>query len=130
MFIVMLQFVLNLLFYKFSATFLFVYLQYWLPLAVTTPPPPPPFSPGFLGKSSRDDGPKIPPFPEKMGICMWPPHTFEWGAGPAYLYPLQILESRTRRTQFHKLVPPYFIPWLPPWLVRWQQAQTCHLFVK
>ena len=57
------------------------YLGYWLPLVITTKKKT---FPGFLGKSSRDHGQKISPFPEKMGIRMRPPHALSGGPGLVY----------------------------------------------
>ena len=52
------------------------YLGYWLPLATTKTPP----FPGFLGKSSRDYGQKIPPLSRENGNAHAAPYAFEWGA--------------------------------------------------
>ena len=64
----------------FREKFIPPYLGYWLlPLAITKKTP-------FSGFSREIDLPettvkKIPPFPEKMGMRMRPPHAFEWGGG-------------------------------------------------
>ena len=56
---------------------LYPYLEYWLSLAITKTPP----FPGFLGRASRDYGPKYPPFPRKWEHPCGPPYAFEWVGG-------------------------------------------------
>ena len=71
------------------------YLGYWLPLAIKINTP-------FWGLSQEiflRVLPKIPPFPEKMGIRMRPPHAFDGGGGQAIgvtclMWPLKIAPEK------------------------------------
>ena len=59
--------------------------------------------PGFLGKSTQDCCPKIPPpFPEKMTIRIWPPHAFEWGGG-AWVISAGVMGSGPRGGTLYKM---------------------------
>ena len=75
-----------------------LHLGYWLPLAITKTHP----FPGFRGKSSRDEGQKIPPFPEKMGTHMRPPFAFEWGGGGPGRYKWHLSSERVSNNNSSK----------------------------